>query len=545
VSGRAVAGHAVTGLAGALVLLALAAPNEAGQLTPGALLRLPVEALLGAVLLLLLPVRAGRAVALACGALLGVLTVVRALDMGFMTVLARPFDPVFDWTQLGAAGTFVATSTGPAGAVAVAVGAGLGAVALVVLTALAARRLGGLVVRHRRATARAVPVLAALWLACAVLGVQVVAPVPVAARSTAALAWRTAVQVPTSLAEHRAFTAQAAAPDPFAGRADLLGGLRGKDVVVAFVESYGRSALEHPELAPRIGPVLDTGTAGLDAAGFGSRSGWLTSPVAGGGSWLAHATFLSGLWVTTQQSHRDLVAGDRLTLTSAFAGTGRRTVGIMPGVLSAWPEAEFFGLDRVYGADDLGNRAQGFSGFRTPDQLTLSAFERLEHGRPGRGPLMAEIPMVTSHFPWTPLPPVLGWDAIGDGSVYDTLPAAGDPVDDVWSDPTRVRAAYARSVGYSLDSLVSWVRTYGDDDLVLVLVGDHQPAPVVTGPGAGRDVPVTVISRDRAVLDRIAGWRWAEGLTPGPGTPVWRMDAFRDRFLAAFDADPARFAPVR
>lgn len=542
---RTVAGHAVTLLAGALVLLALAAPNELGQLTPAALLRLPVEALAGAVLLLLLPVRAGRVLALLGGALLGVLTLVRALDMGFTTVLARPFDPVYDWSQLGAAGAFLVDAAGPDGAVAAAAGAVLGALALVVLTALAARRLAGLVVRHRRATARALPVLAAVWVLCAVLGLQVVAPVPVAARSTAALAWRTAVQVPTTLGAHAAFTAQAAAPDPFAGRTDLLGALAGKDVVVVWVESYGRSALEHPGIAPRVRAAVADGTRRLAAAGFGARSGWLTSPVAGGGSWLAHATFLSGLWVRDQQSYRDLHAGDRLTLTRAFAGRGWRTVGVMPGVLSDWPEAGFYGLQRVYGTDDLGNRARGFGGFRTPDQLTLAAFERLEHGRAGRGPLMAEIPLVTSHFPWAPLPPVVAPEEVGDGSVYDRLPPAGDPVDVVWSDPARVRAAYADAVAYSLDSVVSWAERHGDDDLVLLVLGDHQAAPVVTGPDAGHDVPVSVVSRDPAVLERVAAWRWDAGLAPGPRAPVWRMDAFRDRFLTAFDADPARSAPVR
>jgi hypothetical protein len=98
----------------------------------------------------------------------------------------------------------------------------------------------------------------------------------------------------------------------------------------------------------------------------------------------------------------------------------------------------------------------------------------------------------------------------------------------------EARAGYRRAIAYSLRTLVSYVETYGDDDLVLVFLGDHQPAPVVTGPHAGRDVPVTVVARDPAVLDRIAGWGWQEGLRPGPDAPVWPMDAFRDRFLTAF-----------
>src|SRR5262249_60221509 len=102
------------------------------------------------------------------------------------------------------------------------------------------------------------------------------------------------------------------------------------------------------------------------------------------------------------------------------------------------------------------------------------------------------------------------------------------------SSPGRPRTAYRQSIEYSLSALVSYVEKYGDDNLVLVFLGDHQPSPLVAGAGAGRDVPITIVARDRAVLDRVSGWGWQDGLRPGPGAPVWRMDTFRDPFLTAF-----------
>ena len=90
-----------------------------------------------------------------------------------------------------------------------------------------------------------------------------------------------------------------------------------------------------------------------------------------------------------------------------------------------------------------------------------------------------------------------------------------------------------------MSTLTSYVQTYGTDNLVLVFLGDHQPAPVVSGEGASRDVPITIVAHDPAVLDRIAGWGWQDGLNPGAQAPVWRMDAFRDRFLTAFGSTPA------
>jgi hypothetical protein len=72
----------------------------------------------------------------------------------------------------------------------------------------------------------------------------------------------------------------------------------------------------------------------------------------------------------------------------------------------------------------------------------------------------------------------------------------------------------------------------------MVFLGDHQPAPVVSGSGASRDVPVTIVAQDPSVLDRISSWDWQDGLRPDPHAPVWRMDSFRDRFLTAFGPRP-------
>jgi hypothetical protein len=57
--------------------------------------------------------------------------------------------------------------------------------------------------------------------------------------------------------------------------------------------------------------------------------------------------------------------------------------------------------------------------------------------------------------------------------------------------------------------------------------------------GASHDVVVSLIAQDPAVLKRITGWGWQAGLLPSSGAPVWRMSAFRNRFLTAFGRRPA------
>jgi hypothetical protein len=109
--------------------------------------------------------------------------------------------------------------------------------------------------------------------------------------------------------------------------------------------------------------------------------------------------------------------------------------------------------------------------------------------------------------------------------------------------PSRVRAAYGRSVEYTWSALVSWLVRRPDPNLVLVVLGDHQPHSYVTGTHPGHDVPISVIAQDPAVLDAVSAWGWTPGLRPSPDAPVWRMDAFRDRFLTAFSAPAPEGSP--
>jgi hypothetical protein len=149
---------------------------------------------------------------------------------------------------------------------------------------------------------------------------------------------------------------------------------------------------------------------------------------------------------------------------------------------------------------------------------------------------MAQINLVSSHQPWSPLPTMVPWDQLGDGSIFDPMPAQGLPPDVAWRDPETVRRLYGQSIQYSLQALTSWLTRLHDDDLVVVVLGDHQPVPTVSGPDADHRVPVSVIASDPAVMSRIASWHWQQGLLPDRTAPVWRMDAFRDRFLTAFSS---------
>ena len=383
-----------------------------------------------------------------------------------------------------------------------------------------------------------------VWLGAAVLGTQLVDPVPLASRSVAALVYQDATQIPVSLRDRAEFEAQASV-DAFRDTPNdqLLTGLKGKDVVLDVRRELRPLGAWRTRATRRWSTPRSTrARQELKSAGFAARSGFLTSPVAGGGSWLAHATFGSGLWIGNQQRDRSLVSSDRLTLTSAFQKAGWDTTAIMPGTIRAWPDANFYGIDRVYGRDDLGYKGLNFSWSPMPDQYTLAQFQQREYGKPGRAPMMAEVVLTSSHVPWTPVPEDgglergrrrLGLRRAGEGGRRPRRGVAGQ------RPGARGLPRLDRLLGRQAGLLGR--RPTANDNLVLVFLGDHQPAPIITGDGASRDVPVTIVAKDPAVLDRIAGWGWTDGLRPAPQAPVWRMDAFRDRFLTAFGphADPS------
>ncbi|MFG3032416.1 CDP-alcohol phosphatidyltransferase [Streptomyces sp. NPDC048253] len=523
-----------------LVFGALSLPNRLFALHLSRFVRLPGEAIIGAAALLALPRRPRVALAALAGAALGALTILNVLDMQFVEYLGRPFDLVLDWILLDDAQSYVADSMGGTVALAATIGLIILVVLIMAVMALATVRLSGILVRDTRRATRGTLIAGTVWITCSVLGVQF-AGLPVASDQVVNSLTSEARRVRATLQDEATF-GKVARSDTFGATpaAQLVPDLRGKDVIFAFIESYGRSAVEDPGMAPGVDETLATSTAALTKAGFSAKSGWLTSATYGGSSWLGHSTTLSGLWVDTQQRYRTVMASDHLSLTKAFQKTGAwDTVGIMPGVQKGWPEQKFYGLDKVYNAFQMGYQGPKFSWSTMPDQYALEAFQRLEHGRTDRDkPLMSEIILTSSHQPWAPIPKMVGWDELGDGSVFEDIQADGEKASDVIADSDKSKKEYGRSIQYSVTALTQWLERYGTDDTVLVFLGDHQPISRVSGNNASRDVPVSIVAKDPKVLDKIAAWNWTDGLKPAHDAPVWKMSSFRDRFLKAYGSTP-------
>ena len=521
----------ISAIALVVLWMALVQPSILNGIELGDLMRIPVEGLVLIALAAVLPSRFRQLVALSAGIVLTLVILLRALQAGFRLVLAREFHLLGDWPNVRKGYEVVRDTESQATAIVLAGLVVVVALGLFLLVVWAALRVSRTVGEHRRESLGIAAVLGAVWLVCGAVGG---AAGPVAAVSSADLVRETVDQVHADQRARVDF-GDVLLTDPFAGRSgpQLVGALHGKDVLLVWFESYGRTSLEGP-VSPGILDVLADGDRQLAGAGYSTRSAFLTSPVVGAGSWLAHGTMQSGVWIDTEQRYSQLLGSRRLSLTGAFEKAGWRTALVTPANTLDWPEgAAYYGFDKMYDSRNVGYEGPKFGYASMPDQYTLEHFRRTELARSDRRPVFAELDLVSSHYRWGKLPDLIDWKDVGDGSVFRPMAERGSSIDGR-RDPQTSARLYGDSIEYTWRTIISFLTTYPDRDRVVIVAGDHQPHAFVGGVGANRDAPVTVIAQDADVIQRISDWDWQPGLRPKPDAPVWRMDAFRNRFFTAY-----------
>ena len=173
----------LTVLSVVVVWAALVAPDQPSGLTPGAFVRLPIEGIAVVAFALLLPARARRVMAWVVGPALGLLLVVKILDVGFFTAFDRPFNPVDDWSYASIGVETLRDSVGRTRANIAVAGLALVGIAALVLPTLAVVRLTRVAAGHRRRSVQAVAALGVAWVLCWAVGAQLVAGAPIASTS--------------------------------------------------------------------------------------------------------------------------------------------------------------------------------------------------------------------------------------------------------------------------------------------------------------------------------------------------------------------------
>jgi phosphoglycerol transferase MdoB-like AlkP superfamily enzyme len=238
--------------------------------------------------------------------------------------------------------------------------------------------------------------------------------------------------------------------------------------------------------------------------------------------------------VNDQYEYTSLMASSRDTIVKAFARGGYRTAALMPGMRQPWPEGAFYGFDVIYGRDLLAYQGPEFGWWGIPDQFALARLDALERSAESRQPLFAVFPTSTSHAPFGPVPPFLPeWSRAleRDGYRPEDVASAAAP------DLTDLAPSYLRAIAYGYDTLAGYIRAHAGENLVMVVIGDHQPPAAVSGRTASHDVPVHVIASRPEMLRRLRERGFRDGLAPDrPGAGA--MHALVPMLLAAFSASP-------
>lgn len=290
-------------------------------------------------------------------------------------------------------------------------------------------------------------------------------------------------------------------------------GLAGADVLLTFVESYGAVTFDAPRFIEALAPSRASFEQAARDTGRHIVSAYVESPTFGGSSWLSHLSLLSGVGVNDPYRYQALMTQSRDTLVKTFSRAGYRTVALMPGMRQAWPEGAFYGYDRIYGRHDLEYTGPQFGWWSIPDQYALAKLDAMEGPKPQRRPLFAVFPTSTTHTPFGPVAPyqpdwskALGADAYDAEEVARILSRAPD-----W---TNLSPDYAHAMAYEFTTFAGYLRERAGDDLVMILVGDHQPPAAVAGRDAPWTVPVHIVTSHRALADRFVAHGFVRGLTP-------------------------------
>ena len=321
-------------------------------------------------------------------------------------------------------------------------------------------------------------------------------------------------------------------------RETTLPGLRDTDVILIFIESYGASLYERETHLATLTGLYDRYGADFAEKNIHTASALMDSPTYGGLSWLAHLTLSSGAYLDRNLTYRAYLNSGLDTLQSILHRTGHSTLLVKPGIKRFWPEGARLRFDRLDTAEDVPYAGPAFGYFAIPDQVSLAHLAaELQAMRPA--PAMARIDLISSHYPFRPLPPFL------DDPAALTDPAAWQQAIDAqlgaedWQDPVE---GYRRAIAYTLESVLDFVNRYTNDNDLVIVLGDHQPWRIVSGNLGGRATPMHLFSRNRALIDAFTASGYRAGLMPDTAAEPIPMQDFLPGLVRKFREKPTQTA---
>lgn len=306
--------------------------------------------------------------------------------------------------------------------------------------------------------------------------------------------------------------------------------LHGANIYVFFVESYGATVVTRPFYVGKSLQALRGVERRLQGNGFSCASSSLESATYGGMSWLAHATFLTGIRSDSQLQYDLLAVAQPKTMARFAHEAGYRTILVQPNTNRQARGADFYDFDEEFKAWSFDYVGPSFAWATMPDQYVLDFIRRRALAK-GTGPVFATYVLVSSHAPWSHVPTMVeDWSSIGNGDIYQRLPLHRANTN--WPDFTNASQPYLTSILYDLEVLSDYITRFVRDDSLVIVLGDHQPVSELTDDSPSWAVPVHVISKDASLIQPFLGRGYVPGMVPGEASAP--MESFLPDFLRDF-----------
>ena len=312
-------------------------------------------------------------------------------------------------------------------------------------------------------------------------------------------------------------------------------------IVTVCIESYGSLVYRDPRYAGALRAGLAEHERALTARGYRYASTYSEAPIFAGGSWLSYTSFTYGTKLTDLQLF-DGLFGQRSDFESyeslfhVLKRNGYKNFVLCPlgGVDSRnvdWTSIDrCFRSDRNFDFNSLAYRGPrvNYFGMLTspPDQYSLN-FAYNAARETGCAPFSLFFCTLNSHLPWnSPTEVVDDWRTLNDPRQQLALGPGGAGSEE----------RYAAAIRYQLDFILRFALEHADDDLVIVVFGDHQP-PILTPEHMGKQTPLHVFGHNETLMKVLSGHGFVPkidltGLEPA----AIRHEGFLSLFLGALQA---------
>jgi hypothetical protein len=308
------------------------------------------------------------------------------------------------------------------------------------------------------------------------------------------------------------------------------------DVFFIFIESYGSVLYKRPHFTPPYLEMTEALEKSLADDGWSAVSTISEAPTWGGGSWMSYTSVLFGVLVD-QQSEYDALKKKYSELEYPnigryFSSQGYDYVWVVP-IDRQLPknreeiEHRFYGANHWITFDTLHYDGPLFGwGPSVPDQFTFGFIQEfvLQQEKPTFLVYLTQ----NSHFPWTPLPPVMdNWRELEHLDMHDGV-LSDEQKKGLSSGESRQN--YLQAVNNTLENMDQFIKSIEKENSVIVLIGDHQP-PTVSRREDGYGTIVHIISQDVDLLASFHKYGFVDGLVLENLEPTIRHEGIYSLFV--------------